>query len=122
MQTYTEKVKENFQLHNTNPVLTPGRTDRKIIRDQDPIPDSTYRSKVGPLMWATMGIRYDILYAVKELSRVLQEPTKIPQEILQRTLTYMTQTKEAHLLQSRPNDTLHIAADKKETTIRQRQL
>ncbi len=49
-------------------------------------------------MWAMMGIRYDIVYVVKELSRVLQEQTKIAQELLQRTLTYLTQTKEAHLL------------------------
>jgi hypothetical protein len=49
-------------------------------------------------MWATMGIRYDIVYAVKELSRVLQEPTKIAQEILERTLTYITQSHHAHLI------------------------
>ena len=48
-------------------------------------------------MWATMGIRYDIVYAVKELSRVLQEPTQIAHEILARTLTYVTQTHTAHL-------------------------
>jgi hypothetical protein len=50
------------------------------------------------LMWATMGIRYDIVYAVKELTRVLQEPTKIAHEILDRTLTYITQTHRAHLV------------------------
>ncbi len=43
-----------------------------------------------------MGIRYDIIYAVKELSRVLQEPTQIAHEILARTLTYVTQTHRAH--------------------------
>jgi hypothetical protein len=45
-----------------------------------------------------MGIRYDIVYAVKERSRVLQAPTKIAQEILDRTLTYITQTHQAHLV------------------------
>ncbi len=48
-------------------------------------------------MWTTMGIRFDITYAVKELSRVLQEPTQIVGEILERTLDYVTQTKEAFL-------------------------
>ena len=42
-------------------------------------------------MWATMGVRYDIVYVVKELSRVLQDPTKTALEILERTLTYFTQ-------------------------------
>ena len=48
-------------------------------------------------MWTTMGTRFDITYAVKELSRVLQEPTAIAGEILERTLDYVTQTKEAFL-------------------------
>jgi hypothetical protein len=48
-------------------------------------------------MWITMGIRYDITYSVKELSRVLQAPTLIAAEILERTLKYVTQTKDAFL-------------------------
>jgi hypothetical protein len=98
MSTFTMKLKDTFKIPNSPTILTPGRTDRTIIRDQDVQPDDTYRSKVGSLMWATMGIRYDIVYAVKELSRVLQEPTKIAQEILDRTLTYITQTHNAHLI------------------------
>ncbi len=75
METYTNKVKETFKIPDTTKILTPGRTDRKIIRGEDIQPGPTYRSKVGSLMWATMGVRYDIVYVVKELSRVLQEPT-----------------------------------------------
>jgi hypothetical protein len=44
-----------------------------------------------------MGIRYDITYTVKELSRVLQQPTKTAKESLDRTLTYVTQTPDAYL-------------------------
>jgi hypothetical protein len=98
MITFTEKLKVTFAIPDTPAILTPGRTDGKIIRGQDIVPDATYRSKVESLMWATMGIRYDMVYAVKELSRVLQEPTKIVHEILDRTLTYVTQTKHTHLL------------------------
>jgi hypothetical protein len=98
MKTFTEKLKVTFAIPDSHPILTPGRTDRKVIRDQDIVPGPTYRSKVGSLMWATMGIRYDIVYTVKELSRVLQEPTKIAHEILDRTLHYVTQTKHAHLM------------------------
>jgi hypothetical protein len=67
MKTYTNKVKDTFNIAETHPIQTPGRTDRKIIRDENIIIDATYRSKVGSLMWATMGIRDDIIYAVKEL-------------------------------------------------------
>ncbi len=97
MSTFTKKLQENFKIPDSPTILTPGRTDRKIIRGQDVEPDDTYRSKVGSLMWATMGIRYDIIYTVKELSRVLQEPTQIAHEILARTLTYVTQTHTANL-------------------------
>ncbi len=97
MSTFTKKLKETFKIPDSPPIQTPGRTDRKIIRGQDIQPDDTYRSKVGSLMWTTMGIRYDIIYTVKELSRVLQEPTKIAHEILDRTLTYILQTHTAHL-------------------------
>jgi hypothetical protein len=48
-------------------------------------------------MWTTIGIRYDITNTVKELSRVLQAPTKTAKEILERTLTYVTQTPDAYL-------------------------
>ncbi len=98
MPTFTNKVKETFKVPDSPPIQTPGRTDRKIIRGQGTQPDETYRSKVGSLMWATMRIRYDIVYAVKELSQVLQEPTKIAHKILDRTLTYITQTHQAHLV------------------------
>ncbi len=96
MSTFTNKLKDTFKIPDSPPIQTPGRTDRKIIRNQDVQPDETYRSKVGSLMWATMGIRCDIIYAVKELSRVLQEPTKIAHEILARILTYVTQTHTTH--------------------------
>jgi hypothetical protein len=98
MSTFTNKLKDTFKIPDSPPISTPGRTDRKIIRGQDIQPDETYRSKVGSLMWATLGIRYDIIYAVKELSRVLQEPTKIAHEILDRIPTYITQTYKAHLI------------------------
>jgi hypothetical protein len=97
MKTFTTKLQDTFNVPQSAPILTPGRTDRKIIRGEDPSPDPTYRSKVGSLMWTTMGIRYDVTYTVKELSRVLQEPTKIAKELLERTLQYVTQTKDAFL-------------------------
>ncbi len=47
--------------------------------------------------WLTMCLRYDLAYTTKELSRVLQEPTKIANEILRRAINYIIQTKNAHL-------------------------
>jgi hypothetical protein len=44
-----------------------------------------------------MGLRYDVAYTTKELSRVLDKPTKIANEIVNRALIYACRTKEAHL-------------------------
>ncbi len=85
-----EALRQHFDVKISNPKdfigldihqQIAGRTDKKVCS----------------LMWTTMGIRYDITYSVKELSRVLQEPTKIVREILERTLQYVTQTKEAFI-------------------------
>ncbi len=52
------------------------KMDKKIIRGENVSKDATFRSKVGSLMWLCMGIRYDLVYVTKELSRVLQDPTQ----------------------------------------------
>jgi hypothetical protein len=36
------------------PILTPGRTDKKIVREQEPEENEKYRSHVGALNWLTM--------------------------------------------------------------------
>ncbi len=47
------------------PILTPGRTDIKIIRGDNIEPNETYRSKVGSLNWLTIGLRMDLVYTTK---------------------------------------------------------
>jgi hypothetical protein len=54
-------------------------------------------------MWLCMGIRYDLVYVTKELSRVLQEPTATALEILEQTLLYVSRTQKAYL-QFNPDD------------------
>jgi hypothetical protein len=44
-----------------------------------------------------MGLRYHIAFDTKELSRVLDQPTKIANEISLRALVYAHRTKDAHL-------------------------
>jgi hypothetical protein len=79
------------------PVITPGRTPIKIIRGENLETNDTYRSKVGSLNWLTMGLRMDLVFTTKELSRVLTEPTKEANQILARTVQYVEQTKHARL-------------------------
>jgi hypothetical protein len=44
-----------------------------------------------------MGIRLDLVYITKELSRVLAEPTKIANELVERAIEYTIKSKHAHL-------------------------
>jgi hypothetical protein len=78
-------------------ILTPGRTDKKVIRGDNLEPNTKYRIKVGTLNWLCMGIRYDVVYTTKELSRVLTEPTRTANDILDRALIYIMRTKNAYL-------------------------
>jgi hypothetical protein len=99
MQTFSTKMSEVLGLKDTYPgeILTPGRSDKKLIRGEDPEPNIEYRSHVGTLNWLCMGVRFDIVYTTKELSHVLCEPTKTANDIVRRALLYVKRTSDAHL-------------------------
>lgn len=100
MRTFTTKMIDALGINPQDlkyPILTPGRTDKKIVREQEPEENDKYRSHVGALNWLTMCLRYDLTYTTKELSRVLQQPTKTANEILKRAFRYAAQTKDAYL-------------------------
>jgi hypothetical protein len=65
MKSFSTKMEEVLQLPGD--ILTPGRTDKKIIRGQKPEDNDEYRSHVGTLNWLSMGVRFDIVYTTKEL-------------------------------------------------------
>jgi hypothetical protein len=67
MKTFSTKMKEVVELKDTYPgkIITPGRTDKKVVRGQEPEQNKEYRSHVGTLNRLSMGIRYDIVYTTK---------------------------------------------------------
>jgi hypothetical protein len=107
MRTFTAKMLATFNVNNDYPgdILTPERTDEKIVRGEQLESNDQYRSKVGSLNWLTMGVRYDIVHATKELSRVLSEPTKTANNMLERALLYVKRTQNAYLSYS--SDRMH---------------
>jgi hypothetical protein len=77
MITFTNKLMKQFEIQRwPYPITIPGRTDIKIQKGENPESNDTYRSKVGGLNWMSLCLRFDIVYATKELSRVLSEPTQ----------------------------------------------
>jgi hypothetical protein len=105
MKSFTNKMATVLDLKDTYPgvILTPGRTDKKTHKDQDPEPNNNYRSHVGTLNWLSMGVRFDVVYTTKELSRVLATPTSTANEIVRRALLYLKRTSDAHLVYSHTN-------------------
>jgi hypothetical protein len=91
MHTFTTKMRDVLGLQDNlyGQVLTPGRTGKKVNRDDE--------HDVGNLNWLSMGLRYDIAFTTKELSRVLDKPTKTANEIVNRALIYSYRTRDAHL-------------------------
>jgi hypothetical protein len=59
MRTFTAKMLATFNVTDTYPgdILTPERTDKKIVRGEQFEPNEQYRSKVGSLNWLTMDVR-----------------------------------------------------------------
>jgi hypothetical protein len=102
MKTFSTKMEKVLSLKDTYPgeIITPGRTDKKVVRGQEPETNNEYRSHVGTLNWLSMGIRYDIVYTTKELSQILNEQTKVANDIVRRALLYVSRTKDAHLTYS----------------------
>jgi hypothetical protein len=99
METFTSKMRDVLEIHDTyhGEILTPGRTDKKINKTEDIQENEKYRSHGGSLNWLTMSLRYDLAFITKELSRVLNAPTKTANEIVNRALLYAVRTKNAHL-------------------------
>ncbi len=53
---------------------------------------------VGILILLTIGVRrYDLVHVTTELSRVLSEPTKIANELVDRAIEYAIKTSHAYL-------------------------
>jgi hypothetical protein len=63
MTSFTTKMAQVLDLQDTYPgiLLTPGRTDKKIVKDQEPETNKDYRSHVGTLNWLSMGVWFDVI-------------------------------------------------------------
>ncbi len=99
MRSFTSKMQQVMEINDPFPgeVATPGRTDKKINRLDEHQANDKYRSHVASLNWLTMGLRYDLAFVTKELSRMLTAPTQVGNEIIQRALVYTVRTQHAYL-------------------------
>jgi hypothetical protein len=93
---YCERVLQKFGYDKANAVNTP--IIKRLVKSED-VDDSEfpYRSVVGSLMYLMVGTRPDIAFAVSELSRCLDSPTKAHISAAKHVLRYLAGTRDFKL-------------------------
>ena len=80
---YITNILEQFNLKSTNPLSTPLDPHHRLSLTQCPdtprqykdMKDIPYREVIGSLMYAALGTRLDIMFAVTFLSQFMQNPS-----------------------------------------------
>ena len=106
-QAYIEKIVERYRMSDSKPMATPLNPAVKLRKKTSVDHDSTdkdskdlglpYQSAVGALMYAMLGTRPDIAYAVTTLSQFNNNPTPEHWTAVMRVLRHLNGTKDYKL-------------------------
>ena len=94
---YVKEILERFQMSGCRPISTPMDSNNKLVAatDEDAL-DATatkdYQARVGALMYAMLGTRPDISYAVTALSQFCSKPSTIHAQAVKRVFRYLSGT------------------------------
>ena len=99
-QSYIEEIVHQYGCHNERPLSLPMGANVKLSASQSPktpediaaMRNIPYREAVGSLMYASLGTRPDITFAVTRLSKFLQNPGKAHWEAVRNVLHYLNGT------------------------------
>ena len=97
---YIDSLVKRFNLTDAPPLSTPIDPNALLTKDQSPstphqfddMRNVPYREIVGSLMYAAVGTRPDITFAVTALSQYLQNPSRLHWEQAKRALHYLKGT------------------------------
>ena len=100
---YIERALKRFNMENCNPQRTPLSPGLKLRKSDCPVEEKDkvqmsaipYRSLVGTLMYAAVGTRPEMAYAVGNLSRFLNNPGEPMWRSGKRTLRFLSGTRTA---------------------------
>ena len=99
---YIEKMIERYELKTATPKKTPLATSLKLVASESPTTDPAlqrrYQSIVGSLMYAMLGSRPDICFAVNKLSQFGSNPDEEHLAAAIRVLQYLKSTQDMRLL------------------------
>jgi hypothetical protein len=94
-KAYIEKILKDFGMSEAKPQYTPMKTDQiKTAEDYTPTDEikTWYAKAIGSLMYAMLGTRPDIAYAVSYCSRFLAKPTEAHRGAVKRIMRYLKAT------------------------------
>jgi hypothetical protein len=96
-EAYLRRVLEDFGMLQANPVATPMETSVHLVPAEDGYQAEsslvkTYQSAVGSLMYAMLGTRPDLAFAVSVVSRFASNPTDRHWTAVKRILKYLAGT------------------------------
>ena len=104
-RAYIETIIARFNLEEAKPVVTPLEPGMTLSvlqcpstpRQFEQMRDVPYREAIGSLMYAALGTRPDISYAVTTLSQFMQNPGRPHWEAAKRVFRYLKGTREEWL-------------------------
>src|SRR5579871_5854511 len=91
---YILKILKRFKLQDSKPIRTPLETGIKLTKseDQESFDPLKYQSAVGSLMYAMVGTRPDITFAVAAVSQFNSNPNIIHWKVVKRIFRYLKGT------------------------------
>ncbi|KAK5996264.1 Retrovirus-related Pol polyprotein from transposon TNT 1-94 [Cladobotryum mycophilum] len=113
-KAYIDKILCRFGMQDCNPVqipIQPNSMDHDIGRQSTTEEKTIFAQKVGSLMYAMMGTRPDIAFAVSYCSRFLNDPRPSHHQLLTRILRYMKGTSNWSLCYEGKANNLHGYTD-----------
>ena len=111
-RSYIDKIVERFALQDAKPVSTPLDPHHQLTITQSPstprqyedMRNVPYREAIGSLMYAALGTRPDIAFAVAFLSQFMQNPGRPHWEAAKRIFRYLKGTRDHLLVMGGKND------------------
>jgi len=104
-KSYIETIADRFHLTDSHRVHTPLACDTKLCKEMCPSNETgkskmkgiPYLAAIGSLMYASMGTRPDVTFAVQHLSRFSSNPGMAHWTAAQRVIHYLNTTKNVKL-------------------------
>ena len=112
-QRYIDNVLRRYNMQDSRPISTPMELKAKLTKSQSPqteaeaaaVRDVPYQSAVGALMYAMLGTRPDIAFAITTLSQFSSNPGPAHWNALKRVMRYLAGTREQCITYRTPPST-----------------